>query len=89
MNTVSFAVPALIRINTRRHDLRHEDDMDAHANSTVPLCPNCGKPMTFVRSVPRVGGLPELRSYECKACRVAYTAAGDERRTDWTAPRES
>ena len=63
--------------------------MDAHARLTAPLCPNCGKPMTFVRSVPRVGGLPELRSYECKACKIAYTAAGDERRTGWMAPRES
>jgi len=41
----------------------------------TPACPNCGKPMRFVRSVPRLAALPELRTYGCKACGVSYTAA--------------
>ena len=45
---------------------------DAAAN---PLCPSCGRQMPFVRSVPRFAGLPELRSYECRACGVTYTQA--------------
>jgi len=41
----------------------------------TPLCASCGKPMRFVRSIPRLAALPELRSYECKPCGVTYTAA--------------
>ena len=33
--------------------------------------------MRFVRSVPRLGALPELRTYECKACGVTYTEAAE------------
>jgi transposase-like protein len=41
----------------------------------VPLCPSCRRPMLFKRAIPRVGGLPELRTYECTACGVSYTEA--------------
>ena len=41
----------------------------------TPLCASCGKPMHFVRSIPRLAALPELRTYECKPCGVTYTAA--------------
>jgi transposase-like protein len=39
----------------------------------LPNCPSCGKPMVLVRSVPRVGGLPRLNSYQCKPCGVVFT----------------
>jgi rubredoxin len=42
---------------------------------TTPLCPSCGRPMQFVRAVPRFAALPELRTYECKGCGVTYTEA--------------
>jgi rubredoxin len=42
---------------------------------TTPLCPSCSRPMQFVRAVPRFAALPELRTYECKACGVTYTEA--------------
>jgi hypothetical protein len=29
--------------------------------------------MRLVRTVPRLGALPELRSYACRACGVYYT----------------
>jgi hypothetical protein len=31
--------------------------------------------MIFKRAVPRFAALPELRTYECKACGITYTAA--------------
>ena len=34
--------------------------------------------MQFKRAIPRVAGLPELRTYECKACAVTYTEAVEE-----------
>lgn len=47
-----------------------------HARSDdTPLCPGCGQPMRFVRAIPRFAALPELRTYECKACALTYTEA--------------
>jgi hypothetical protein len=31
--------------------------------------------MIFKRAVPRFAALPELRTYECKACGITFTAA--------------
>ena len=44
-------------------------------DADTPLCASCGKPMRFVRAVPRLAALPELRTYECEPCGVTYTAA--------------
>lgn len=33
--------------------------------------------MGFVRSVPKVGALPELRTYQCKSCRETVTEADE------------
>jgi len=41
----------------------------------TPLCPSCGRPMRFKRAIPRLGALPELRTYECAGCAVTYTEA--------------
>jgi hypothetical protein len=48
-----------------------------------PICPVCGKPMRFARSIPGIGGLPELRTYDCKMCKTAETEVMRPR-----APRE-
>lgn len=48
-----------------------------------PLCPSCGRPMRFVRSLPRLGALPELRTFECKACGVTYTEAVERGEAAW------
>jgi hypothetical protein len=37
------------------------------------ICLACGKAMRLVRSIPGVGELPELRTYDCKACGVVFT----------------
>jgi predicted RNA-binding Zn-ribbon protein involved in translation (DUF1610 family) len=39
------------------------------------LCKNCGAPMKFVRSVPRLGPHPELASYVCAKCGHVETRA--------------
>ena len=51
-------------------------------SSTVstPNCPRCGKPMQLARVVPRAFGYPELRSFECRACREAVTLEVEELR---------
>ncbi len=38
-----------------------------------PLCPSCGKPMHLARTIPGIGGLPELHVYSCKQCGVSVT----------------
>ncbi len=50
--------------------------MDA-AQQPTPVCPNCGKPMLFVRSVPKIGALPELRTYNCGSCGETVTEAAE------------
>jgi hypothetical protein len=56
---------------------RPERGMDT--GRVIPLnahdCPACGRPMALVSAVPRFGGFPELRTFECKSCGVAYTEA--------------
>lgn len=31
--------------------------------------------MRLARTIPRLGGLPELQTYECRACGVSFTEA--------------
>src|SRR3974377_259025 len=45
----------------------------------LPRCAKCGQPMRFVRSLPAVGGLSELQSYECRGCRETVTIAVDDK----------
>jgi hypothetical protein len=45
------------------------------ADQSTPLCPHCGQPMRLVRTVPRLGGLPELHTFECRPCGICLTAA--------------
>ena len=48
--------------------------MDAE-QKPVPACPSCRKPMRFVRSTPKIGALPELRTYNCMLCGETVTEA--------------
>gem|GEM_PF-5653964 len=41
------------------------------------VCPHCGRPMRLVSSVPRFGSFPELHTYGCRACGVAYTESAE------------
>ena len=47
----------------------------AQTPTTATCCPSCGRPMRFVNAVPRLGALPELQTFECKACGVMFTEA--------------
>jgi hypothetical protein len=42
------------------------------------LCPDCGKPMRLARTIPGIGALPELLTFECKPCAEVITKAKDE-----------
>jgi hypothetical protein len=56
----------------------------------APPCPSCGLAMRFLRAVPRFAALPELRTYECKACGATCTKAiepGDEHDDIWMVDR--
>jgi transposase-like protein len=44
-----------------------------YTSPDAPHCPNCTRPMNLVRTWPRLGGLPELNSFECKRCSIAFT----------------
>jgi len=56
---------------------RHKWPMHDDHRPPAPLCPRCRKPMDFVRSIPKVGALPELRTYQCKPCRETVTEADE------------
>ena len=38
-----------------------------------PLCPDCRQPMKLVRTIPHVGGLPEIQVFYCSRCKQAET----------------
>ena len=59
----------------RRETERMESDLNAMDAPGTPPCPSCRQPMIFKRAVPRFAALPELRTYECKACGITFTAA--------------
>jgi hypothetical protein len=44
---------------------------------TAPICPHCGKPMRLTRTVPGIGGLPELYTYSCRESGASVTQAGE------------
>jgi hypothetical protein len=50
--------------------------MGAAANTAY--CLNCGQPMTLARVTPRLGGLPELQTFECRPCGAILTQSVDE-----------
>jgi hypothetical protein len=36
------------------------------------LCPSCTQPMRLVPRTPRLGGLPELMTFECEPCGLSH-----------------
>jgi transposase-like protein len=62
-----------------------------HTYHPAPCCPSCGAAMRPVRSIPRIGGLPELQSFECRACGISITEALEPKvsETSWTVGRFS
>jgi len=53
--------------------------MDTAAAPNTPICPNCGRAMKLARVTPRLGGLPELQTFECRPCGVTLTEAVEDR----------
>jgi transposase-like protein len=51
-----------------------EANVDHAATDCLTACPSCGAPMRFLRTVPRLRGLPELQTFECRPCGLAVTA---------------
>jgi transposase-like protein len=41
--------------------------------SEIPVCPKCARAMRLAKTTPRLGGLPELRTYQCKECVMVFT----------------
>jgi transposase-like protein len=48
-------------------------------NPNAPICPSCGRPMELARITPRLGGLPELQTFVCRACGETLTEAVENR----------
>jgi rubredoxin len=47
--------------------------MDREHIQSDCICLSCGKTMRVARTIPGSGELPELRTYDCKACGVVFT----------------
>jgi hypothetical protein len=47
---------------------------DTISTDRLVTCPCCGVPMRFARTVPKVGDLPEMQTFECRLCHLAVTA---------------
>jgi hypothetical protein len=45
----------------------------APAGGPIPACLSCRRTMQHTRTIPRLRGLPELRCYECRPCRLGVT----------------
>jgi hypothetical protein len=43
-----------------------------------PLCTSCKAPMQLVRIVPRLGGMLELHTFECKPCGIVVTRPAED-----------
>jgi hypothetical protein len=52
----------------------HVAVMDRH---TTPSCPSCSRVMSLKRTIPGIGGLPQLRVYSCQYCGVSLTEADE------------
>jgi hypothetical protein len=49
--------------------------MEGEHKSPTPLCPSCGRLMRHARTVPGIGALPELYTFDCRGCGLVLTEA--------------
>jgi hypothetical protein len=42
------------------------------------LCPDCREPMKLVKTIPRLGGLPEIFVFYCSRCKQAETKVQEQ-----------
>ncbi len=52
-----------------------ETKAQSSALATPPRCPNCAQPMRLVRRTARFDGMPDLVSFECRACGIWHIEA--------------
>ena len=63
-------------------------DHHEHAFHRAPCCPSCGEAMRrFVRLIPKIGGLAELQTFECRVCDVWITEGCEPKVLEVAAPR--
>jgi hypothetical protein len=69
------ALGAALRFKDRFSTMRNEYPIS-------PACPSCSQIMRIARTTPRFGNLPDLNTFECRACGVSYieAAASPQRR---------
>jgi hypothetical protein len=48
--------------------------IDTISTNRLVTCPCCGEPMHFARTVPKIGDLPEMQTFECRLCHLSVTA---------------
>jgi cytidine deaminase len=57
----------------------HDTPTKHPSDDSAPPCSHCRQPMRLMRTVPRLGGLPELHTFACRPCGVCLTAAVERR----------
>ncbi len=63
----NFGVQMLIWDNAQK-GLRCDGFKMATVVQSAPLCAMCGEPMKLIRTLPRLGGLPEIQTFLCQRC---------------------
>ncbi len=49
-----------------------------HPREKLLPCASCGHGMKLVRIIPKLGGLPELATFQCPNCEEVTTIENDE-----------
>jgi hypothetical protein len=52
---------------------QHHGLVDREHIKSDHICLSCGKAMRLALTIPGIGELPELHTYDCKACGVVFT----------------
>jgi hypothetical protein len=47
--------------------------VDHEPRQSGDICLSCGKAMGLARTIPAIGAVPELRTYDCSACGIVFT----------------
>ena len=74
--------PRLIHVNARPSQADHDAVMIEERPKPTLACPHCGKPMRLAQVIPGIGALPELLTFECKACAEVTTKATQDLKPD-------
>ena len=67
----------MISIKVPRRRQRNLRDMSSDAPAP-PLCPECREAMRLVKTIPHIGGLPEIFVFYCSRCKQAETRVQEQ-----------